>query len=136
MQISEAMTTEPFVLAASASLRQAVRVMSEADIRHVPIVEDETLVGLISDRDLRSLMPTFLDRLEQPEQAERMLSQPVSNVMSADVISLYPEDDLADAIDLLIDQQIGAIPIVEPGSKKLVGMLSYVDALRAARDVL
>jgi CBS domain-containing protein len=47
-----------------------------------------------------------------------------------------PGDDLVEAIDLMIEHQIGAVPVVESGSTELVGIVSYVDALRAARELL
>jgi len=61
--------------------------------------------------------------------------RPVAQLMSADVLTVNPEDELSDAIGLLLEHEIGATPVVEPGSKKLVGIVSYVDASRAARDL-
>lgn len=45
-------------------------------------------------------------------------------------------DDVVEAIDLMIEHRIGAVPVVEPGTGELLGIVSYVDALRAARDLL
>jgi acetoin utilization protein AcuB len=50
--------------------------------------------------------------------------------MSAQVVSIGPDDDLASAIELMLDQRIGALPVVDV-ERHLVGILSYVDALRA-----
>jgi acetoin utilization protein AcuB len=136
MNIGEIMSTHPLVIASTASVRHAISVMNEGDVRHVPVLEDDALDGILSDRDMRSLLPTFLERFDTPELAERMLSQPVSSVMSTDVLAVCPEDDISEAIDLLIENRIGALPVIEPGSRKLVGIISYVDALRAARDLL
>jgi acetoin utilization protein AcuB len=47
-----------------------------------------------------------------------------------------PETEVSEAIDLMIEHRIGALPVVEPDSTKLVGIVSYVDVLRAARDLL
>ena len=136
MIVREAMSLEPYVAAVTASVRHVLSIIGEADVRHVPIVEDERLVGIISDRDLRGLMPGTLDRMEHPERAERLLSEPISQLMSADVISVEPDAELAEAVDLMIEHKVGALPVVEPRSGKLVGIVSYVDVLRVARDLL
>jgi CBS domain-containing protein len=113
-----------------------MQILGEADVRHVPIVEEERLVGIISDRDLRAVMPPVLARFDRPEQVERVLSQPVSQLMSSDVLTVGPDDELQEVVDLMIEHKIGAVPVVEPGSAKLLGIVSYVDVLRAARELL
>ncbi|HKY36688.1 MAG TPA: CBS domain-containing protein [Polyangiaceae bacterium] len=132
----ELMSLDPYVAAATASLRQVMQILGEADVRHVPIVEEERLVGIISDRDLRAVMPPALARFDRPEQVERVLSQPVSQLMSSDVLTVGPDDEMQEVVDLMIEHKIGAVPVVEPGSAKLLGIVSYVDVLRAARELL
>jgi acetoin utilization protein AcuB len=55
--------------------------------------------------------------------------------MTTDVISVNPETELEEVVDLMIEHKIGAVPVVEADSSKLVGIVSYIDALRAARDL-
>ena len=136
MIVREVMSLEPYAAAATASLRQVIRILGEADVRHVPIVDEEKLVGIVSDRDLRALMPQALERFDQPGQVERLLSQPVSQLMSSDVLTVAPDDELQEVIDLMIEHKIGAVPVVEPGSAQLLGIVSYVDVLRATRELL
>jgi acetoin utilization protein AcuB len=52
------------------------------------------------------------------------------------VVTVNPESDVAEVIDLMIEHKIGAVPVVEADSTRLVGIVSYVDALRAARDLV
>jgi acetoin utilization protein AcuB len=94
------------------------------------------LVGIVSDRDLREVVPSALDVVARPRDAARILARPISDVMSSDVVSVSPGDDLVEAIDLMIKHRIGAIPVVDASSDELVGIVSYVDALRAARESL
>jgi acetoin utilization protein AcuB len=56
--------------------------------------------------------------------------------MASDVVAVNATDDLIEAIDLMIEHRIGAVPVVETGSSALVGIVSYVDVLRTARDLL
>jgi CBS domain-containing protein len=136
MIVREIMTPEPYAVSATSSVRHALRMLAEADVRHLPVVEDGSLVGIVSDRDLRSFGTIGPDAFEQPEAARRALAQPVTEIMSSSVVTVNPESDVAEVIDLMIEHKIGAVPVVEADSTRLVGIVSYVDALRAARDLV
>ncbi|MFO7180741.1 MAG: CBS domain-containing protein [Pseudomonadota bacterium] len=136
MIVQEIMSPDPYAAKTTTPIREVMRLLMEADVRHIPIVENGALVGIVSDRDLRSLMPSALIELDRPREIEQALQQPISTVMNTDVVCLHPESDLLEGIDLMIEHKIGAIPVVEPDSEKLVGIVSYVDVLRAARDLI
>lgn len=133
MVVDEVMTSKVTTAAPSASIKRVLQLLSEADVRHVPITDDGELVGIVSDRDLRSFVPDLVENFS--EVAER-LSRPISSVMSSDVVTVEPETDLQSAIDLMLDQKVGAIPVVRPDTRELVGIVSYMDVLRAARAAL
>jgi acetoin utilization protein AcuB len=136
MIVQEVMTRDPYIARAGDSIRAVLTKLSEADVRHLPVTEGGTLVGIVSDRDLREVVPSALDALERPRESAKILAQPVSGLMSTDVIAVGPNDDLIDAIDLMIEHRIGAVPVVDDRDSELVGIVSYVDALRAARELL
>ena len=125
MIVSEIMSPEPYAANVANSISRVLEMLAEADVRHLPILENGALVGIVSDRDLRGVKAT-----------RATLAQPISTVMSSDVVSVQPDSDVADVIDLMIEHRIGAVPVVELNGAKLVGIVSYVDALRAARDLL
>lgn len=133
MVVDEVMTSKVTTAAPGASIKRVLQLISEADVRHVPITDDGELVGIVSDRDLRSFVP---DVIESFSEVAARLSQPISSVMSSDVVTVEPETDLQDAIDLMLDQKVGAIPVVRPDTRELVGIISYMDVLRAARAAL
>ncbi len=136
MQVQDVMSRNPYAADATTTIGQVVSLLAEADVRHLPIVDEGALVGIVSDRDLREVVPNILDEIERPQAIRHVLAQPVTHIMHGDVVSIYPESELAEAVDLMIEWRIGAVPVVEPDSSKLVGIVSYVDALRAARDLL
>jgi acetoin utilization protein AcuB len=136
MLVQEVMTRELCVANATDSLSAVLRELAEADVRHLPVLDNGALVGIVSDRDLREVAPSALDALERPEEAARILARPVSELMASDVVAVNATDDLIEAIDLMIEHRIGAVPVVETGSSALVGIVSYVDVLRTARDLL
>ena len=136
MIVEEVMTRDPYAATTVSSIRQVMRMLAEADIRHLPIVEDGALVGMVSDRDLRGVVPSALDELERPLEVQRLLDRPISTQMSSNVIFVHPETDLGDVVDVMLEQRIGAVPVVEADSLKLIGIVSYADVLSAVRELL
>jgi acetoin utilization protein AcuB len=136
MLVQDVMTREPYVAFARDSIRSVLSKLAEADVRHLPVTSDGALVGIVSDRDLRGVLPSALDAIERPRESALILARPISEIMSSNVVAVSPGDELVDAIDLMIEHKIGAIPVVDDRSDDLVGIVSYVDALRAAREAL
>lgn len=135
MVVEDVMTEAPITVSSSTSIRKVITTLFESDFRHLPIVDGGQLVGIVSDRDLRAFMAPSMIELEKPEDVQRRLAQPVSTVMNADVVSVTPETDLSDVIEMMLDQKVGAIPVVRPDTQELVGIVSYVDVLRAAQEL-
>jgi CBS domain-containing protein len=134
MVVSEVMTARPSTADVRSSVRTVMKRLSELDVRHLPIVDDGELVGIISDRDLRDVMNQLVT--EGAGRADQILNGPIADIMSADVISVDPETELNDVVDLMIEHRIGALPVTTPGTDELVGIISYVDVLRAAKEEL
>ena len=136
MTAEELMTQNPVTVSPEATTAEAWDLMREMDIRHLPVVDREVVVGMLSDRDIGSLE---IDRLLTEEGADalrRRLVRPVSQIMSTDVVVAEPETDVAELITMFLEQKIGAIPVVRPDSRRLVGIVSYIDVLRAVQEVL
>ncbi|TXD34378.1 CBS domain-containing protein [Lujinxingia vulgaris] len=134
IEASELMTGNPERADVTDPLREVIRKLIELDVRHLPIVENNELVGMISDRDLQGLMVPDGSDLEVMRLSDTRFDQPISSVMQGDVISVHPETDVNEVIELMIDQKIGAVPVVDPITGALVGIVSYVDVIRHARD--
>ena len=130
MVVDEIMSPKPVAVEADLTVREALRRLISEDIRHLPVIDDGQLVGMLSDRDVRGFASDALSGSEFSEQ----LNRPVSEAMSSDVVTVDPETEVGEAIDLLIEHRIGALPVVS--DNRLVGILSYVDVLRAARSAL
>jgi len=137
MQIADIMTPSPITAKASDSVRRALALLEDQDIRHLPVIDDDRrLVGLVSDRDLREYRLPVLEELDNPDQADELMDTPLSEVMSGDIVSIDSGEDLVAACDLIIEYRIGAIPVLDRTTGELVGIVSYMDILRVARDVL
>ena len=136
MFVDQAMTAHPIVAFPTTKIRDALQLMLEARVRHLPIVQGKVLVGIVSMHDLRALIPRNLAEFSHPEGLQHALEQPVRSIMNVAPVTVLANVELKKAVDSMVDHQLDALPVVEPVSMKLVGILSYVDALRVARAFL
>ncbi len=136
MFVEEVMSPHPYSASAKTTVRDAMRILFENDIRHLPIVDGSALIGIVSIRDLPGVVASGVAYFGDPHQIEQALDQPVSNVMTTDVISVLPTSGLGAAVDLMLEHKVGALPVVQAEGRTLVGILSYTDALRSMRRSL
>jgi acetoin utilization protein AcuB len=102
----------------------------------VPVIQGGALVGMLSDRDLARVGIGSLLMAEGAGEVGQDLGTPISGLMSTDVIVVQPETELSDVIDLLVECKVGALPVVDPDTRAVVGIVSYIDVLRAIQDQL
>lgn len=119
------MTTEPVRLRADATLREASGLLALADVRHLPVVDGDRVVGMVSERDvLGTLLPKAADEASRAAPS-------VKDVMSEEIVAVPPDATLAEVIDKLIDHRVGAVLVLD--GDELLGIVSYVDVLAAMK---
>jgi CBS domain-containing protein len=114
--VRDAMTEDPRSIGVSASVVEAARLMREQHIGSLPVTEDERLVGMITDRDITT-------RVVAESAAPETTS--VGDVFSRDLVSVEPNNDLDEALQLMARHQVRRLPVVENG--RLVGMVAQAD---------
>ncbi len=131
MYISRYMIKEPVTVTPEMVLPEARRLLNENHCRHLPVVDrDGQLVGMISDRDLRSAYPSsMLTESERLQVYARVEKAVVADIMTTECITLTPESTLDDALLLFDSEGVGALPVLEYG--RVVGILSSRDLLAA-----
>lgn len=134
MRVSELMTQNPIHANPSTSVTAVLDLLLENDVRHLPIVENGSLVGIVSDRDLRPYQSRAWAISGDWEEFTARLGQPVSSVMSGAVVAVDEESDMSEVVRTMIDERVGAVPVTRGPDQKLVGIVSYVDVLRAFSD--
>ena len=134
MLVKNRMHADPVSVSPDDTLAQALRLTREHRIRHLPVVRGGVLVGILSDRDIRSAMPSPLE-IHDAGRAEAVAETPVAQVMTAEVITSGPFDTVEDAAKLLCRHRIGALPVVDAHGR-LLGMISETDVLTAFAEVL
>lgn len=137
MLIDKSMTKKVITVETGSTICEAKEKMEKNSIRHLPVVEkDNTLVGIITDRDIRSAMPsiTLTDR-ESSEERDRILKLQVKEIMTRNPVSISPTNTLEDALLMIQKMRVGAFPVVDPQGK-LKGIISIRDLIRAFINVL
>ncbi|HHO53254.1 MAG TPA: CBS domain-containing protein [Deltaproteobacteria bacterium] len=129
MNVQEIMTRQLLWTAPSTSVWDALQTMEEASIHELPVVDDDQLVGIVTQRDLERMLGPRA-RQPPPTNMPDVRSRPtVRQGMSSPAISVTEQTPLAQACQILADARIGSLPVVgEDGG--LVGLLSVTDVLR------
>ena len=126
--VREVMMSNPVTLKPGDTLDLANDIISLGRIRHIPVVEDGQLVGLLSERDLMGAAATKIFQLKQKRKSALLKTVLIKDVMKKRVISVKPDTPIKDAAHLMADKKIGCVPVVESGT--LVGLLTTTDILR------
>lgn len=135
MKVSSIMTSDLEVVSPQETVEIAARKCFEADIRHLPVVDDGQLVGIISDRDLKGFVWSFQNTFTQADE-DRWPSTKIFEIMHTDPVSVDPDSEVKDVLDIMVDNKIGAVLVVHgDDSQKLLGIVSYIDVLRYARSL-
>ncbi len=128
------MTPDPQMISPQTSVRAAFFKMRSEGYRHLPVVEDRKLVGMVTDRDLRR--PDLTDEPEGWHEYYHLDDDyEVRHVMTSTVESMSPSDSLEQALDLLIERKFGAAPVIDENGS-LLGILTTLDLLRAFQSVM
>jgi acetoin utilization protein AcuB len=127
MKVVDVMTRNPLVMTPTETIGQADEIMSENRIRQLPVVDGGALLGIITDRDVRSFLAE--SSLLDVEERAKALKTKVRDIMTSEPLTLAPDDDLQEAVELLIEEKVGGIPVVDE-AEGLVGIVTYVDVLR------
>ncbi len=137
MLIDRSMTKDVLTVSPDAGILEAQTLMAQNRIRHLPVVlADNTLVGIVTDRDIRSAMPSsVLSEAEKAVEEKRLAGMKVKDIMTHTPVTVSPTDTLEDAILMMQTHKVGAFPVVDQEGK-LRGIISVRDLMRAFATVL
>jgi CBS domain-containing protein len=145
--VAEVMTPNPAVVKATDSLQTAIALLVEKKISALPVVDEAgKLVGIIADSDL-TWQETGVDTppyimlldsviyLQNPAKHDaeihKALGQTVGEVMSDKAYTIHPDKMVREAAHLMHDRHIGRLPVVDPESEKVIGIITQGDIIRA-----
>lgn len=134
MIVEALMTREVRTLKEDDALRDAIALMQRHRIRHIPVTEDDRIVGIVTDRDLKRATPSLLSGINQEKYDKVLVETRVGQVMTRNPYTVTPSMPLKDAAKIFVDRKFGALPVVEEG--RLVGIITGIDMLRAFYETL
>ena len=124
MLVQDIMTKGVVAIGPDLPIGDVFALMAQKHIRHFPILEDAQLVGIVSDRDVRSVGAAY-----PGAPVDVTLKDPVARIMVAPVITAHRLDPVEEAAKTLHDFKIGALPVLQDDD--LVGIVTSIDFLEA-----
>jgi CBS domain-containing protein len=121
--IREVMTPSPQTVEAGATAADAAKLMKQADAGMIPVVEDQRLVGTLTDRDIA---------IRVVAEGKDAGATTVGEIASRDLVTIGPDQDIAEALGLMASNQIRRLPVVE--GETLIGVVAQADVARHADE--
>lgn len=129
MLVRERMSAEPVTITADTPITDALRIMRQSQVRRLPVLDEEgRLVGIVSEKDLLYASPSPTTSLSIYEMHYMLSQLRVTELMTADVMTVAPDTPLEEAARIMVDNKIGGLPVME--GDKLVGIITETDVFK------
>jgi acetoin utilization protein AcuB len=137
MFVSRSMTRKVITVAPDEEIFKAQELMAANKIRHIPVVEtDGRLIGIVTDRDIRSALPyKFFKQSPSAEEKKKLSQLKIKDIMTQNPMTISAAHTLQDVLLMIQDARVGALPVVDENGI-LDGIISVRDLLRAFINVL
>jgi len=135
MEVGDLMTTDVVTLTEDETLAHAQRCMARGRIRHLPVVRDDRLAGLITHRDLLAASFSIFAEVEPNEQRRIFSTVRVVEAMHRDVVTVSPDLGVSQAARILLENKYGCLPVVDD-ENRLLGIVTEADFLRLTVHLL
>jgi len=133
MYVSDWMTKKVFTIGPDDYLSDAITLMKEKAVKHLPVVKGGKIKGILSDRDIKEYSPSKATTLDIYELHYILANTRIKELMKAKVITTAPDTPVEEAAMIMLDQDIGSLPVVDGGS--LCGIISDKDIFHALVDI-
>ncbi len=132
-KVQDYMTGAVLFVSPTTPIRVAQQLMEDSHIRHLPVVQENKLVGMLSSGDIRRAGPSTTSTLSIWEIAQLWEQVTVEQVMSHHVVHVRPETSMTHAAELLINHHVNCLPVVDAENCP-IGILTDVDMFRILVD--
>lgn len=134
MFVHQRMTTSPFTVSSTDTVPAALEVMQSRGVRHLPVVDAGRVVGVITNSDIASASPSKATTFSAGELNYLLAKLKVSQVMSREPITIFPDALLEEAAVLMRDRKVEMLPVVD--ANRLVGVITESTILDAFIELL
>ena len=132
--VKNRMTANPWTVRADATIPEAIALMKDKNVRHLPVMDAGRVVGVISEGDIDSALPSKATSLSVNELTYLVNKLSIAKVMSRDPITISPEALLEQAAVVMREAKIEMLPVVEGG--RLVGVITESDLIDAFIEIM
>ncbi len=123
--VREHMTPNPITVEPTCTVAKAHRLMQEHGVRHLPVVGDRGLVGIITRGDILEASASDTGHLNLFEMDDPWTTIPVEELMTPDPVTIDPDTTVLEAADLMFQHDIGSLPVVE--GNHVIGIITETD---------
>jgi CBS domain-containing protein len=123
-KVGDVMTSRPRAVTPQTPLNEVAQVMESEDVGSVPVVDGDRLVGIVTDRDI---VVRAIAKGKDPK------GMPASEVSSRELVTVGPDDDLSDALELMARYQVRRLAVTGE-DERLMGVVSQADVAREAKE--
>jgi len=127
MLVADVMQAPVLTVTPKTTLPEATRLVQQRGIRHLPVVEDDMLVGIVSDRDLKRAMASPATSLEAHELRYLLAAVTMDEIMTRAIITVGRTIPIEEAARLMVKEKVSALPVTEQG--RLIGIVTETDVL-------
>lgn len=134
MKVRDRMTTDVITVKASEPIRRAWELVIDKKLRRFPVVDGDTLVGVVTDRDLRDATASSVVLIEKQYHDFLLDTVLIESIMTPNPRTVTPDVSLREAAKLILEMKVGGLPVVE--EDRLGGIITETDLISALIEVL
>lgn len=134
MKVRDRMTTDVTTVKASEPIRRAWELVIDKKLRRFPVVDGDTLVGIVTDRDLRDATASSVVLIEKQYHDFLLDTVLIESIMTPNPRTVTPDVSLKEAAKLILEMKVGGLPVVE--EDRLGGIITETDLISALIEVL
>ncbi len=130
MLVKDWMTHDPVTITDETSMMKAIHLMKQNRFRRLPVLHENQLVGIVTDRDLKEASPSKATTLDVHELYYLLAELQVKDIMTRNPVTVHPEDTVEHAAQVMLENTISGLPVVDD-TGQLRGILTQSDVFRA-----
>ncbi|HPP70722.1 MAG TPA: CBS domain-containing protein [Pseudothermotoga sp.] len=134
MFVKDVMITQVVTVSPETSFSEAMEIIRQKGIRRLPVVKDQRVVGIITEKDLLSASPSQATTLDVWELTTLLSKLKVKQIMRKDVVHVHPNTPIEDAAKIMSDKKIGSLVVLE--EERLVGIITESDIFKVFINML
>ncbi len=129
MLVKEWMAKNPIVIDENTSIMKATQIMKEHGIRRIPVVRDNKLIGIISDRDIKEAAPSKATSLDVHELYYLLSEIKVKDIMTPNPVTLKENDSVEKAAVIMLENRISGMPVIDD-EHHVIGIITQTDVFK------